>query len=161
MKYIITSIAIGSAAFISSCAPQDPDYLEWKRQQQQRAAAASTPNPYGAPAAPTDNSANPYAAPGQQLAQGDPQFQQLPALPSGPSVPTSPQTYGAPSTYNAPLSTGPSAPVLRTIDHTVVSGDTIWGLSKKYNTTQESILLANGLSSATIRVGEVIKIPAE
>jgi len=154
MKYIITSLSIGSAVLFSSCAPQDPAYAEWKRQQAAgQQVAASGNNPYGAPAADPNN---PYAAPSMPNSGGA-EFQQLPALPNGPSnFPVNPPTPYIGNAYQ----NLPSSPVTSTIDHTVVSGDTVWGLSKKYNTSQNAILQANGLTSSNIRIGQVIKIPA-
>lgn len=43
--------------------------------------------------------------------------------------------------------------------HTVVSGDTLWGLSRKYGTTIPAIQQLNGLSTYLIRVGQVLRIP--
>lgn len=42
--------------------------------------------------------------------------------------------------------------------HTVVSGDTLWGISQKYNTTVASIKSLNGMSSDTIYVGQKLKV---
>ncbi|MBL9156185.1 MAG: LysM peptidoglycan-binding domain-containing protein [Verrucomicrobiales bacterium] len=43
--------------------------------------------------------------------------------------------------------------------HTVVKGDTLTSLSKKYNTTVESLKTANGLRSDSISLGQSLKIP--
>lgn len=43
--------------------------------------------------------------------------------------------------------------------HTVKSGDSLWGLAKKYGTTVEKIKSANGLKGTTIRDGASLKIP--
>ncbi|MCD7033519.1 LysM peptidoglycan-binding domain-containing protein [Metabacillus sp. GX 13764] len=43
---------------------------------------------------------------------------------------------------------------------TVKSGDTIWKLSKKYQTTEDAIKKANGLKNDVIFTGQVLKIPA-
>ena len=46
------------------------------------------------------------------------------------------------------------------ISHTIQSGDTLYGLSRKYGVSAESILEANpGLSKATFTVGRKIRIP--
>jgi LysM repeat protein len=47
-----------------------------------------------------------------------------------------------------------------TITHTVVKGDTVWGLSIKYKTSTGAIIKANNLgSNALIRVGQKLTIP--
>jgi len=44
--------------------------------------------------------------------------------------------------------------------HTVASGDTVWEVSQRYDSTISAIIAANGLNSqALIRVGEVLTIP--
>lgn len=44
--------------------------------------------------------------------------------------------------------------------HKVSSGDTVWALSQRYNTSVSSIIKANGLGkSAIIRIGQSLKIP--
>lgn len=47
------------------------------------------------------------------------------------------------------------------IDHLVVSGDTLWSLSRKYNTSVDAIRKVNNLSSDTLSIGQVLKIPTE
>lgn len=41
----------------------------------------------------------------------------------------------------------------------VKTGDTLWALARKYDTTVEAIQEANGMSGTTIYVGETIEIP--
>ncbi|MCX7746130.1 MAG: LysM peptidoglycan-binding domain-containing protein [Clostridia bacterium] len=43
--------------------------------------------------------------------------------------------------------------------HTVISGDTLWLISQKYNTTVNQIMTANNLSTTNLYVGQVLKIP--
>ena len=43
--------------------------------------------------------------------------------------------------------------------YTVVSGDTLYGIAKKYNTTVDAIKELNNLMSNTLRVGQILKIP--
>jgi LysM repeat protein len=43
--------------------------------------------------------------------------------------------------------------------HTVLSGDTLWGLSKKYNVTVDALRAANGLTTDTIKPGQNLKMP--
>ncbi|MDB4419194.1 LysM peptidoglycan-binding domain-containing protein, partial [bacterium] len=45
--------------------------------------------------------------------------------------------------------------------HTILKGDTMWGLSRKYGVSTKSIMNANGISDASkIRLGAQLKIPA-
>ena len=46
------------------------------------------------------------------------------------------------------------------IEYTVRAGDTLWLLSRRYNTTVDAIKLLNGLSSDMLSIGQVLKIPA-
>lgn len=43
---------------------------------------------------------------------------------------------------------------------TVKPGDTLWGLAKRYNTTPEAILGANGLTGTDLFPGAVLKLPS-
>lgn len=46
------------------------------------------------------------------------------------------------------------------VTHTVASGDTVWKLAQRYDSTISAIISANGLNAqALIRVGEVLTIP--
>lgn len=57
-------------------------------------------------------------------------------------------------------SNAPAAAASTSGTHKVVSGDTVWDLARKYNTTVAAIIKANGLSaSATIRVGQSLTVP--
>lgn len=67
------------------------------------------------------------------------------------SVPSS----GAVGQENA----APAQSTAKTVSHTVVSGDTVGALARKYGTTTSAIIRANGLNSqALIRVGQVLTI---
>jgi LysM repeat protein len=44
--------------------------------------------------------------------------------------------------------------------YTVVSGDTLFGIAQRYNTTVNDIMIVNGLTSHTIMPGQVLNIPA-
>lgn len=43
--------------------------------------------------------------------------------------------------------------------HTVVSGDTLFGLAERYATTVDELVRVNGLNTRTIRVGQVLNVP--
>jgi len=48
-----------------------------------------------------------------------------------------------------------------TIEHVVAKGETLWRISKTYNTELEDIIMANGLTdSSLIECGQKIKIPS-
>jgi membrane-bound lytic murein transglycosylase D len=47
-----------------------------------------------------------------------------------------------------------------TVRHTVVTGDTLWGISRRYGTTAEILAWVNGLSlDAPLKPGETLKVP--
>ncbi|MBK1791825.1 LysM peptidoglycan-binding domain-containing protein [Persicirhabdus sediminis] len=98
-------------------------------------------NPYGAPAA--DAGGNPYGVP-DDASQAP--YQSLPGV-----ADSAPQT-------SAPAPSPEPAAIAST--HSVVPGDSLWALSRKYNTTVEAIQSANNLTTTTIRVGETLRIPA-
>ena len=45
------------------------------------------------------------------------------------------------------------------IDYKVVSGDTLYSIAKKYNVTVNDIKNINNLSSNTLTIGSILKIP--
>ena len=44
-------------------------------------------------------------------------------------------------------------------NYTVISGDTLYSLARKYNTTVSEIKKLNNLTSDILRIGQVLKIP--
>ena len=78
-----------------------------------------------------------------------------PAAYEEPSAPTV-NPPGIPS----PAPTTPAPSSRGTVVHTVAKGDTLWGLSKKYNVTIDSIKKANGLTKDTVVLGSKLQIPA-
>lgn len=52
-----------------------------------------------------------------------------------------------------PVSQGPY------VEYTVRAGDTLWELSRRYGTTVEAIMQANGLTSSFLQIGQVLRIP--
>ena len=68
------------------------------------------------------------------------------------------QTLTIPSGSSSTASTSTASSATGT--HTVLAGDTVWDLARKYNTTVASIIKTNGLNSnATIRVGQSLTVP--
>ena len=69
------------------------------------------------------------------------------------------QTLTIPTGSSATKS-APAATTSASGKHKVGSGDTVWDLARKYNTTVASIIKTNGLnSSATIRAGQTLTVP--
>ena len=68
------------------------------------------------------------------------------------------ETTPAPAT----LPTGPSVPPTIASTHTVVPGDTLWGLSNKFGVSADAIRAANSMEAGddNIRLGQSINIPA-
>ena len=108
---------------------------------------------------------NPYAIPGVSTQGGGyaPATQtpyQTPNISSAPyqSIPS--PSVNAPATiptYNPPT---PSIPTLGGgSSHTVSSGDTLWGLSRKYGVSVDDLRQANGISDNTIINGQTLNIP--
>lgn len=46
-------------------------------------------------------------------------------------------------------------------NYTVVSGDTLWSLARKFNTTVDEIKKLNGLTSNSLSIGQVLKISSQ
>ncbi len=140
---ITFAAACVTAITFSSCA-LDPDYREYKKN---KSAGAAT-NPYGVPAA---EATNPYGVPqaggetgSYAPSAGAAPYQPLPGITQPPS-PEIPEAAG--DTFVGGTS------------HTVVSGDSLWGLARKYGTSIEAIQAANGLTSTNIRTGQTLTIP--
>jgi LysM repeat protein len=144
-KAVMASAAIVSLAIIPSCAHLDPDYAAYKKQQQAEAA-----NPYGAPSATSNN---PYAVPGANGETGAP-YQPIPGVPNNPPMA---QTIPSPTQAYTPL---PAEPLADATIHTVVKGDTIWGLTKKYGVSSDALRQANNLTTDVIWIGQRVIIPA-
>lgn len=69
-----------------------------------------------------------------------------------------PAAYEDPGTASAPP---PGAPASGAgpRSHTVVGGDTLWGLSRKYGVSIDAIKAANNMSSDTVVLGTTLNIP--
>ena len=133
------SSAIGLSIVLASCSTFDPDYAEYKKLKEAQAAG---PSPYG--------EVNDFGIPGIG-AEGAP-YQPLPTVNNAPPAPAPiPPLPGA--------TPGP-APDGNTVPHTVVKGDSLWGLAKHYGTTIEAIQAANGLAGTNIQTGRTLQIPS-
>lgn len=145
MKFIIPSLSLIGLGLLSSC---------------QQTATPANNNPYGVPG--VQPQANPYAAP---LANGETGTYNPNVAPPQPipgvnqdAYQPAPITQGA-QNYGQQAYSQP-APGGSTTSHTVVSGDSLWGLAKRYNTTIEEIQVANSLTSTLIRTGQTLQIPS-
>ncbi len=108
---------------------------------------------------------NPYAVPGVsnqgggQLPVGQGQF----PAPNGEApyqpIPSTPINPPASAPVFTPSSPAPSISSSGGSSHTVASGDTLWGLSRKYGVSVTDIRQANGLSGDTIVTGQTLSIP--
>jgi len=121
------------AIALVSCATQSADTYD-------------TGNPYGVPDAgmaggPLPDYDNPiYDTPAAyEYSQAESTAPAYPATPGG--------TASAPATGSS-------------ITHTVVRGDTLWGLSQKYNVPISSIKQANNMTSDTVVLGRQLVIPS-
>ncbi|MGJ8644622.1 MAG: LysM peptidoglycan-binding domain-containing protein [Luteolibacter sp.] len=93
---------------------------------------------------------NPYAAPDYGDDSG------TPYEPYATDV--NPPAYDAPAVYEDTTPTPAPTAVARV--HTVVRGDTLWGIGKKYGVTVDSIKQANGLTTDVAVLGANLQIPA-
>ena len=93
---------------------------------------------------------NPYAAPDYVDDSGSP-YQTEDVNPA----------YDAPAVYDDVAATPTPAPQpAATSVHTVVRGDSLWAISKKYGVSVDAIKQANGLTTDVAVLGAKLKIPA-
>ncbi|MDE6891480.1 MAG: LysM peptidoglycan-binding domain-containing protein [Lachnospiraceae bacterium] len=98
---------------------------------------------------------------GNGTRQGVIAFQQLMGL--SPDGIVGPATWNA--LYDAYLGILENVPLPKPEEgitvYTVQSGDTLWLLSRRFNTTVDAIKRLNGLTSDMLSIGQVLKIPSE
>jgi nucleoid-associated protein YgaU len=95
-----------------------------------------------------------------------------PSTPSYEAPPSDPYAFSSSSSstpssssYSPPKTSTSSKPKTSTVKksssrtHTVVRGDTLYGLARKYGSSVSKIKSANGLSGDLIRIGQRLKIP--
>ena len=104
----------------------------------------------------TDGGYNPYGGATGGYAQPS---QQAPTYPQYQAPASDPYAYDAPPSP-PPASSSP-APSHSSggSTHTVVRGDTLYSLSRRYGTTGNAIKSANGLGSDLLVIGQRLKIP--
>jgi LysM repeat protein len=102
------------------------------------------------------DTSNPYGVPGDNIAESVP-YQ--PINPPADNPTYSQAAYedtGAPSIPSAPA---PSAPSAASTSHTVVRGDTLGGIARRYGSSTTAIKQANGMTSDTVVLGRKLVIP--
>ena len=70
-----------------------------------------------------------------------------------------PPSRPAPAVQPKPRPASPKPASKPTIRHTVVKGDTLYSLGRRYGTSVGAIQRANGISGTTIRIGQKLRIP--
>lgn len=69
-------------------------------------------------------------------------------------------TKSTKATKTAKTSTSTSTVDTTSTTHTVVKGDTLWSLAKKYGVSVSTLMKANNLSSSTILIGQSLNLRA-
>ena len=69
-------------------------------------------------------------------------------------------TKSTKATKTAKISTSTSTVDTTSTTHTVVKGDTLWSLAKKYGVSVSALMKANNLSSSTILIGQSLNLRA-
>lgn len=134
---LTTALLVASSLSFTSCAMKDGDdgYDTGGYDS-----GYADPNPYGVP---------------DQGGYGSNNYEEV-------NPPAQDPIYSPPAyeETTAPTPSGPPPAVAGT--HTVVKGDTLWGLSNKYGVSQDAIRAANNMpaGSTNIRLGETLNIPA-
>jgi len=131
-----TLLLLAPVALLASCS---------RFNNQPAAPAAAPADQYGIPA---EGAYNPDAAPYQ------------PVDPINPPAASTPPAYNPPA-YNPSVATPPQAPAPVTSggQHMIQKGDTLWGVSRRYNVSVEALQQANGLTSTNIIEGRTLIIP--
>lgn len=129
--YLFFALAIAASPFLNSCSSGSVGENY------------DVSNPYAAPDYPDEN-ASPY----QGSENVNPAYNE-------PAVYEDTAAYEAPNTDVQQQATSVRGKV-----HTVVRGDTLWGLSRKYGVSIDQIKAANGLTSDVAVLGARLQIPA-
>jgi LysM repeat protein len=111
-------------------------------------AAYDTSNPYGVPGDASAESVpyQPVNPPADNPTYSQAAYEENTASPATPAAPSHPPASAA------------SAPAASTT-HTVVRGDTLSGIARKYGVTTAAIKQANGMTSDTVVLGKQLAIP--
>ncbi len=104
------------------------------------------------------DTSNPYGVPGGTSGESVP-YQPVNPPAENPTYSPAAYDYTAPAPTPAPAPP-PSRPALSGTTHTVVKGDTLWGISRKYGVSVEAIKQANGITRDIVVLGSTLQIPA-
>lgn len=102
------------------------------------------------------DTSNPYGVPGENGAESVP-YQ--PINPPADNPTYSEAAYEDTGASPAPAAPTPSAPSAASTSHTVVRGDTLGGIARRYGTSTTAIKQANGMTSDTVVLGRKLVIP--
>ncbi|HFC6240376.1 TPA: LysM peptidoglycan-binding domain-containing protein, partial [Neisseria meningitidis] len=132
------------AALLGGCATQQPaPVIAGNSGMQDAPSSAVYNNPYGAtPYSPAPAGDAPYVPPVQ----------------SAPVY--TPPAYVPPS---APAVSGTYVPSYAPVDinaatHTIVRGDTVYNISKRYHISQDDFRAWNGMTDNTLSIGQIVKV---
>jgi LysM repeat protein len=70
-------------------------------------------------------------------------------------TPTKPPVITEPEDETQPT---PTQPTPEGVYHTVVKGETLYGISKRYGTTVDNLLQLNNLTGTTISIGQILRV---
>lgn len=131
------------AALLGGCATQQPaPVIAGNSGMQAVQSAAVYNNPYGAtPYSPAPANDAPYVPPVQSTPVYTPPAYVLP----------SPAVSGAYIPSYAPVD-------INAATHTVVRGDTVYNISKRYHVSQEDLRAWNGMADNTLSIGQIVKV---
>lgn len=89
-----------------------------------------------------------------------PSAQEYDPFPAEPNAPSYPEQNTAPRPYPSYPEVQPTAPVSNAGagQHVVQKGETLWRISKKYNTTVADLQSLNGIAGTTIYQGQTILV---
>lgn len=102
------------------------------------------------------DTSNPYGVPGENNADSVP-YQAVNPPADNPTY--SPAAYEDNTAVAPAPSATPSAAVSASTTHTVVRGDTLGGIARRYGSSSAAIKQANGMTSDTVVLGKKLVIP--
>ena len=102
------------------------------------------------------DTSNPYGVPGGSAADSVP-YQ--PVNPPADNPTYSPAAYEDHTASTPPPAAAPAAAVAASTTHTVVRGDTLGGIARRYGASSAAIKQANGMTGDTVVLGKQLVIP--